>query len=103
MIHNKLVRDKIPEIIHSKWETAKTRILKDNEYIEELRKKLKEEVEELLDSWIDDPEELIDILEVVYSIWEYHWVLKERLEELRREKLEKRWWFADRIYLEETK
>ena len=39
-IYNKLVRDKIPEIITSKGEKPITRVLNDEEYKEQLEKKL---------------------------------------------------------------
>ncbi len=42
-IYNKLVRDRIPEIIKNKGETPVTRVLKESEYKEELEKKLLEE------------------------------------------------------------
>ena len=45
---NKLVRDKIPEIIRENGETPKVRILDDVEYERELNKKLQEEVNEYL-------------------------------------------------------
>ena len=43
-VYNKLVRDKIPEIILKDNELPSTRILNDEEYIQELNKKLQEEV-----------------------------------------------------------
>ncbi len=101
MKHEKLVRDRIPEIIESKWWVAKTRILDRKEYLEELKRKLKEEVAEFLES-DEDPEELADILEVVYALGEEWWISKEELEKIRLAKAEKRWWFRDRIYLIET-
>lgn len=102
MQHNKLVRDKIPKIIESRWENAITRILDDSEYSIELKKKLLEEVNEFLES-DNDSEELADILEVVYALWEKWWIWKEWLEKIRQEKATKRWWFKNKIYLIETK
>ena len=58
-VFNKLVRDKIPEIIASKGEYAKTRILDNDEYKKELDKKLLEEVNEYMTD--DNVEELADI------------------------------------------
>ena len=45
-IYNKLVRDKIPEIIENSGKTAHTHILSEDEYISELDKKLSEEFAE---------------------------------------------------------
>src|SRR4051812_37807138 len=45
-IYNKLVRDKIPEIIKADGKTAKFHILNNEDYLEELIKKLNEEYEE---------------------------------------------------------
>ena len=50
MSYNKLVRDKIPEIIKNNNETPITRILSDEEYKIELEKKLYEEYQEVLES-----------------------------------------------------
>ena len=44
--YNKLVRDKIPEIIEGNGEKPVTRILNDEEYLKELNTKLQEEVNE---------------------------------------------------------
>lgn len=44
--HNKLVRDKIPEIIEKSGKTAVIHILGDTDYIKALETKLNEEAEE---------------------------------------------------------
>ena len=68
MEYNKLVRDNIPAIIEVQGETPVTRVLDGEEYLLQLEKKLDEEVAEFHGS--GDPEELADILEVVYALGE---------------------------------
>ena len=65
-VYNKLVRDKIPEIISKDNRKAITKILNDEEYLNELNKKLKEEVNEYFED--NNLEELADIVEVIYGI-----------------------------------
>lgn len=64
-VYNKLVRDRIPEIIENSRKKFTTRILGDNEYINELKKKLVEEMEEYQQTETNEDalEELADILE----------------------------------------
>ena len=97
-VHNKLVRDKIPEIIEQAGKTPVTHILSDEEYISELDRKLNEECAEYqADKSI---EELADMFEVIYAIAEARgWTVSE-LEAVRREKAEKRGGFKKKIYLE---
>ena len=64
--YNKLVRDRIPEIIEANGHKCETRVLNDDEYLLELKNKLQEEVNEFLES--GSVEELADILEVVHSL-----------------------------------
>lgn len=65
-VYNKLVRDRIPEVIKENGEEPITRILDDNEYKKELEKKLYEEYEEVIESSGDYRiEELADMLEVI--------------------------------------
>ena len=67
--YNKLVRDNIPNIIKSNGETPITRILTNEEYKQELEKKLYEEYQEVLESSGENRiEELADMLEVIKSL-----------------------------------
>jgi predicted house-cleaning noncanonical NTP pyrophosphatase (MazG superfamily) len=62
----KLVRDKIPEIIREAGETPKVRIAKPKELDKLLRKKILEEAREFLRS--GDTEELVDIQEAIDAL-----------------------------------
>ena len=101
MKYNKLVRDKIPEIIKGKGETPITHIADDEEYKIKLKEKLIEEIEEFLKE--SNAEELADILEVIYAIRDNMGVSTEELEKIRVEKAEKRGGFNKKIILDETK
>lgn len=98
--YNKLVRDKIPEIIAGNNQTCKIEILSRENYIKLLDEKLNEECAEYqIDKSI---EELADILEVVYAIASAKGISKEELEGVRQEKAEKRGGFTKRIFLNEV-
>lgn len=99
-IHNKLVRDKIPEIIKKENRRPITRLLKNEEYINELNKKLQEEVKEYLED--NNVEELADIVEVIYGILDSKNVTIEEFEAIRKSKVEKRGAFKERIFLEKV-
>ena len=98
--YNKLVRDKIPEIISNNGENPKTRILDNIEYKKELDRKLLEEVNEYLKD--DNIEELADIEEVLLAILSYKDTSIEEFEKIRKEKENKRGAFKKRIYLEKV-
>lgn len=99
-IYNKLVRDKITEIIEADGRVAKYKILDDNEYRQELNKKLQEEVKEYLED--NNVEELADIVEVIYGILNSMDVSIKEFEKIRINKQEKRGAFEKKIYLEEA-
>ena len=97
MVYNKLVRDKIPEIIASKGGKAEIRILSDEEYACFLEKKLDEEVAEFhKDKTV---EELADILEVVYALADSMGCSRKELLEVYEKKHESRGGFAEKILL----
>lgn len=87
-IYNKLVRDKIPEIMISNGAKPVVRELSDEEYSVELNKKLQEEVTEYLES--ENIEELADIQEVILAILKLKGVSEEDLEKTRIDKVLKR-------------
>lgn len=100
MTYNKLVRDRIPEIIKTKGGTCKTRILSDEEYAQKLDQKLGEELTEYLDS--HNPEELADLLEVMYACAALQNLSPADLEQIRADKAAKRGGFGDKILLIES-
>jgi len=97
--YNKLVRDKIPQILDNKGITYERRIASPEEYKIELIKKLDEELKEFSEA--GDVEELADLLEVIEAVKklpEY-----ENVEMLRQKKLEEKGGFNDRIILKGEK
>ena len=100
MKYNKLVRDKIPEIIQSKGDVPHTHIASDEEFAIKLKEKLQEEVNEFLKD--DNVEELADILEVIYAILDAKHIERSQLELVRKKKAEERGAFLNKIILDET-
>ncbi|MBG9549645.1 phosphoribosyl-ATP pyrophosphohydrolase [Cytobacillus firmus] len=102
--YNKLVRDQIPEIIEKTGKKFSTRILDDNEYIKELKKKSFEELQEYVETNNNEDaiEELADVLEIIHALAEYHGASIEEVEEIRTQKAEKRGGFKEKIFLIEV-
>lgn len=97
-IYNKLVRDNIPDIIKAKGKIPVTRILDNEEYKEELNKKLQEEVKEYIES--EDVLEIADIEEVLKALIKLKGISEEEFESIRKEKAFKRGEFNNKIFLE---
>ncbi len=97
--YNKLVRDKIPNILDEKGVSYKKRIASPEEYKVELIKKLTEETRE----FFDDPssEELADVIEVIEALKKLPDYTD--IEEVRKKKAEERGSFAGRIILKGEK
>lgn len=102
--YNKLVRDRIPEVIESTGKRFLTRVLHETDYIVELKKKAFEELDEYVntDNKKDAIEELADILEILHALAEYHTSSIEEVEEVRKQKAEKRGGFKEKIFLIEV-
>ncbi len=99
--YNKLVRDRIPEIIEASGKTCDTEILPDAEFIDMLDAKLNEELLEYQES--KSMEELADLLEVMRSVAAARGSSIEEVENIRRKKAEKRGGFEKRILLKEVR
>ena len=97
---NKAIRDKIPEIIQKDGHTCNIQTLSDEKFIIEIEKKLSEEVTEYQND--KNPEELADILEVIYAIAQLKGVSKEDLEKIRIKKLQDRGGFEKNLFLIDT-
>ena len=101
-LYNKLVRDKIPDIIEADGKKPKTKVLDDEEFVRYLKDKLVEEAEELCLAFKDEDvkNEIVDIYEIFLSLLEYHKIDLEEIEKLRKEKAKKRGGFKKKIFLE---
>lgn len=96
-VYNKLVRDKIPEIIEATGKKFEVRIASKEEHTELLEKKLMEEVAEFMED--KNLEELSDILEVVFSLAENLGYSEQDLMNKRNEKRDERGGFEKGIVL----
>lgn len=96
-VYNKLVRDKIPDIVLSEGKNCEFNILLDSRFIEELEKKLLEEINEYLGS--KQIEELADIEEVLRAILRAKNVSKSDFENIIKKKEKERGGFKKRIFL----
>ena len=100
MKYNKLVRDRIPEIIEASGKTCVTEILSDEAYLCMVDAKLDEELAEYHSD--QNIEELADLLEVIYAAAMARGYTLEQLESVRAAKAEKRGAFANKILLKEV-
>ena len=100
MKYNKLVRDKIPEIIKQKGGRAITHIADDDEYREKLLEKLAEEIAEF--SKEPSEEELADIFEVLETIMNDYGFDDISIDKIKKKKAKERGSFKNRIILEES-
>jgi predicted house-cleaning noncanonical NTP pyrophosphatase (MazG superfamily) len=101
MKYNKLVRDKIPEVIRENGQIPVTHIANNEEYWEKLKEKLTEEVNEFLED--NKSGEIVDILEVIDAICEHKKFDKNEIEKLKKQKAEKKGKFYNKIILDEVK
>ena len=98
IIHNKLVRDRIPEIIEASGKGCVYKTLDDQKYLAALDAKLNEELAEYQQD--KSMEELADLLEVIRAVIAARGSTYEQVESIRLAKKEKRGGFEKRIWLE---
>lgn len=99
-IYNKLIRDKIPEIISAASKSFDTHIATEEEYTNGLEAKLNEEVLEYLED--KNLEELADIMEVVFALARNLGYSEDDLIQKRNEKRDNRGGFHDKLILEKV-
>jgi predicted house-cleaning noncanonical NTP pyrophosphatase (MazG superfamily) len=101
IVYNKLIRDKIPQIIESKGKKAEVRVMDSDEYTKMLNVKLQEELDEYKEvkDEGDQVAELADLVEVVYAILENKGVSVDDFEKVRLAKQAERGGFKARLLL----
>ena len=100
MKYDKLVRDRIPEIIGKSGKSCITEIISERDYLQMLDAKLDEELVEYHKD--QNIEELADLLEVIRAVTVARGYSLEDLERVRATKAAERGGFEKRILLKEV-
>jgi predicted house-cleaning noncanonical NTP pyrophosphatase (MazG superfamily) len=101
VVYNKLVRDRIPEIIQSDGHQPTTRVLDDGSYQAALLVKLCEEAQEAHAASAEElPSELADVLEVLQALVQASGMTWDEILILTARKRAQRGGFDKRIFLE---
>lgn len=95
--YNKLVRDRIPEIIEASGKKCSIEVLSNEEYLKMVDAKMDEELAEYHKD--QNIEELADLLEVIYAATQARGYSLDELEAVRAKKAEKRGAFREKILL----
>jgi predicted house-cleaning noncanonical NTP pyrophosphatase (MazG superfamily) len=98
--HNKLVRDKIPEMIRTSGNQCETTTLSNIDYIKALRQKLVEEAEEVAIAKDNElAEEVADVMEVIEALMAATGIEPETVKEIQQVKRSQRGGFDNKIKL----
>lgn len=99
-VYDKLVRDRIPEIIESSGNKCEIEVVSDEIALEYLYKKLSEEVSELLED--KNLDEIADVMEVLFAIGSKYGYSEEDVLNRRNEKKCARGGFEGNLILKKT-
>ena len=100
-IYNKLVRDRIPEIVENDHKTCVTRTLNDEEYLKCLKSKLLEEYYAVIDAEGEDiKKEIADVLEVLEALENTLHIDHQEVLSIKQKKAHSNGAFDKKIYLE---
>jgi predicted house-cleaning noncanonical NTP pyrophosphatase (MazG superfamily) len=102
VIHNKLVRDRIPELIEHDGKICVVSQLGHDDYVRELKRKLLEEAQEAgaASGLAELTIELADLLEVMVSLCKATGISMNAVEDTRALRAEERGRFERRLFLE---
>ena len=103
--HNKLIRDRILEIIEANKEKSYFRILNRKEYIKEIKKKILEEAKELIEAKGKKEiiNEIVDVQELIDVLISESGLTKLQVQKQQKVKNKKRGGFKKRLFLIKTK
>ncbi|MFH1451319.1 MAG: nucleoside triphosphate pyrophosphohydrolase [bacterium] len=102
--YNKLIRDKIPEIIKKKGAVPEVSCLSDANFIKELKKKLIEEAQEVqgAKNKKDLLNEIVDVLEILMNIAKIKKFNWKNIENKRKIKKLERGGFNKKLFLKQV-
>lgn len=97
---DKLIRDRLPEIMRKRGIQVHERFMEPEEFVARLKEKLLEEAGEVKQArnQAELTEELADLLEVIYSLSKASGISQEQLERARLEKRKAKGGFDQKIY-----
>lgn len=99
-VYDKLIRDRIPEIIRARGTEPELEVAGDEEYARRLGEKLVEEAREFEES--GDKAELADVLEVLEAACAHHGFSLDEIRELQKAKAEAKGGFKERLILKKA-
>ncbi len=102
--YNKLIRDRILEIIKADGGKSFSRVLNKKEYLKEIKKKITEEAKELVKakSKKETVNEIVDIQELIDRIISELGLTKSQIKKQQKIKNKKRGGFKKRLFLIKT-